>query len=82
MRLSRRQPLFQLARRGLGKLIGLLLRLEAKLRQLLGEDGLAKPAPWSPRPSRPRSMPRPSTGHASGARWFTSMRTISFPTRA
>jgi len=37
MRLSRRQQLFQLARSGLGKLIELLLRLEAKLRRLLGE---------------------------------------------
>ncbi len=37
MRLSRRQQLFQLARSGLGKLIDLLLRLEAKLRRLLGE---------------------------------------------
>jgi hypothetical protein len=37
MRLSRRQQLFQLARSGLGKLIDLLLRLEARLRRLLGE---------------------------------------------
>ena len=37
MRLSRRQQLFQLARNGLGKLIELLLRLEAKLRRLLGK---------------------------------------------
>jgi transposase len=34
MRLSRRQQLFQLARTSLGKLIGLLLRLEAQVRQL------------------------------------------------
>jgi len=37
MRLSRRQQLFQLARSGLGKLIDLLLRLEARLRRLVEE---------------------------------------------
>jgi transposase len=37
MRLSRRQQLFKLARSGLGKLIALLLRLEARLRRLSGE---------------------------------------------
>ena len=34
MRLSRRQQLFKLARTGLAKLIDLLLRLEAEVRQL------------------------------------------------
>lgn len=37
MRLSRRQQLLKLARNGLGKLIDLLLRLEARLRRLVGE---------------------------------------------
>jgi len=37
MRLSRRQQLLGLARAGLGKLIGLILRLEARLCKLLGE---------------------------------------------